>query len=498
MTELLARYSSRRPWIVIGVWVALVVVALGLIQGFLPTATTTDFRLAGRYESEKAGALLEERMRGPEKLAEIVIIQSPTLTVADEAFRTKVETVHEDILSLGSGTIAGGINGEPLYHYYQAIDAGPLIPQEQLTRILPLMVSLDQQTVLMHYTLAGTSQEATANVADIVHKVEEANAADDFLVLIGGDASVAHENNELAEEDLRKGEQFGVPVALLVLLLLFGAVVATLLPLGLAIVSIIIAMAAVAVIGQVNQLVFFVSMMVVMIGLAVGIDYSLLIVSRFKEEMGRGTPPRDAVVITGRTAGRTVFFSGTTVVLALVGLLIVPASFYQSLALGAILVVIASLAATLTLLPAVLALLGSRVDLLSIKFLARFAIKTPEETEEGFWESVTRAVTKFPVISILAIAVPMAVVTLFYFNVGFLGIDGINTGLNDVNTFPDKAETKKAFIVLKEEFSVGDVSPAGVLSPAEIVIDGDTASPQVQEAIAALQQSIVESPTFPV
>ena len=498
MTELLARYSSRRPWIVIGVWVALVVVALGLIQGFLPTATTTDFRLAGRYESEKAGALLEERMRGPEKLAEIVIIQSPTLTVADEAFRTKVETVHEDILSLGPGTIAGGINGEPLYHYYQAIDAGPLIPQEQLTRILPLMVSLDQQTVLMHYTLAGTSQEATANVADIIHKVEEANAADDFLVLIGGDASVAHENNELAEEDLRKGEQFGVPVALLVLLLLFGAVVATLLPLGLAIVSIIIAMAAVAVIGQVNQLVFFVSMMVVMIGLAVGIDYSLLIVSRFKEEMGRGTPPRDAVVITGRTAGRTVFFSGTTVVLALVGLLIVPASFYQSLALGAILVVIASLAATLTLLPAVLALLGPRVDLLSIKFLARFAIKTPEETEEGFWESVTRAVTKFPVISILAIAVPMAVVTLFYFNVGFLGIDGINTGLNDVNTFPDKAETKKAFIVLKEEFSVGDVSPAGVLSPAEIVIDGDTTNPRVQEAIAALQLSIVESPTFPV
>ena len=482
----------------IGVWVVLVVVALGLIRGLLPTATTTDFRLAGRYESERAAALLEERMRGPEKLAEIVIIQSPTLTVEDEAFRAKVETVHEDIVSLGTGTIAGGINGEPLYHYYQAIDAGPLIPQEQLVRILPLMVSLDQQTVLMHYTLAGNSQEATSNVADVIHKVEEANAADDFLVLIGGDASVAHENNELAEEDLRKGEQFGVPVALLVLLLLFGAVVATLLPLGLAIVSIIIAMAAVAVIGQVNQLVFFVSMMVVMIGLAVGIDYSLLIVSRFKEEMGRGTPAREAVVITGRTAGRTVFFSGTTVVLALVGLLIVPASFYQSLALGAILVVIAALAATLTLLPAVLALLGPKVDLLSIRFLARFAIKTPEETEHGFWESITRAVTRFPVISILAIAIPMVAVTLFYFNVSFLGIDGINTGLNDVNTFPDKAETKKAFLVLKEEFSVGDVSPAGVLSPAEIVIDGDTSNPQVQEAIAGLTQAIADSPTFPV
>ena len=171
---------------VIGGWVALVVVALGLIQGLLPSATTTDFRLAGRYESERAAALLEERLRGPEKLAEIVIVQSETLTVDDEAFRAKVEAVHEDIFSLGPGTIAGGIDGQPLFHYYQAIDAGPLIPQEQLARLLPLLVSADRQTVLVHYTLAGTSQEATANVADVIHKVEEADEADDFRVLVGG------------------------------------------------------------------------------------------------------------------------------------------------------------------------------------------------------------------------------------------------------------------------------------------------------------------------
>ena len=514
MTERLARVSAERPWVTIVAWIVAVMIGghlavdgevapapdalLDVIPDFLGTATTTDFTLSGRYESERAAALLEERLRGPEKLAEIVIVQSETLTVDDEAFRAKVEAVHEDILSLGSGTIAGGIDGQPLFHYYQAIEAGPLIPQEQLARLLPLLVSADRQTVLVHYTLAGTTQEATANVVDVVHKVEDANEADDFLVLIGGDASVAHENNELAEHDLQKGERFGVPVALLVLLMLFGAVVATMLPLGLAIVSIVVAMAAVAVVGQFNQLVFFVTMMVVMIGLAVGIDYSLLIVSRFKEELAHGTPVKDAVAKTGGTAGRTVFFSGTTVVLALIGLLIVPASFYQSLALGAILVVIASLAATLTLLPAVLALLGPRIDLLSIPFLARFSIKTPEETEQGFWESITRAVTKYPVVSILAIAVPMLLITLFYFNIGVLGIDGIQTGLNDVNTFPDKAKTKEAFIILTEEFSVGEVSPTGVLSPAEIVIDGDMDDPQVQEAIARLEESIVDSPIFPV
>ena len=498
VTESLAQVSVRKPWITVGVWVLVLVVALGLVGRLLPTATTTDFRLSGRYESERAAALLEDRLRGPEKLAEIVIVQSPTLTVDDEAFRAKVEALHQEIMSLGSETISGGIGDQPLFHYYNALAAGPLISPEQMAQLKPLLVSHDQKTALIHYTLAGTSQEATANVEDMIHKVDEANEADDFLVLIGGDASVAFESNELATHDLERGERFGVPVALIVLLLLFGAVVATMLPLGLAIVSIIVALAAVAVVGQYSQLVFFVTLMVVMIGLAVGIDYSLLIVSRFKEEMGHGMSPRDAAVKTGGTAGRTVFFSGATVVLALVGLLIVPASFYQSLALGAILVVIASLVATLTLLPAVLALLGNRVDMLTVPFLSRFSLKSPEETEHGFWEAITHGVTRFPVLSILVIAVPMVLVTLFYFNVGIFGIEGIKTGLNDVNTFPDSAETKEAFLVLEEKFSVGEVSPAGVLSPAEIVIDGDLNDHQVQEAISRLQGSIIEHPDFPV
>ena len=498
MTEYLAGISVRRPWVTIGLWVVIVIVGLALIQRLLPSATTTDFRLADRFESERAAALLEERMRGPEKLAEIVIVQSPSMTVDDEAFRSKVEAVHGSIASLGPETVAGGIDGGPISHYYQLVDAGPLVPEEVRQQLLPIMVSGDRQTALIHYTLSGTSQEATANVEEVFKLVEQANEADDFLVLIGGDASVAYENNELARHDLERGERFGVPVALLVLLVLFGAVIATLLPLGLAIVSIVIALAAVAIIGQYNQLVFFVTMMVVMIGLAVGIDYSLLIVSRFKEELERGLSAREAVVKTGGTAGRTVFFSGATVVLALIGLLIVPASFYQSLALGAILVVIASLAATLTLLPAVLALLGRRIDMLTIPFLTRFSLKTPEATADGFWERITRVVTRLPAVSILAVGIPMVVITLFYFDIGVFGINGITTGLNDVNTFPESAETKKAFLLLEEEFSVGEVSPAGVLSPAEIVIDGNVNDPSVQAAIATLQASLVASPDFPV
>ena len=294
----------------------------------------------------------------------------------------------------------------------------------------------------------------------------------------------------MSAEDLEKGERIGVPVALIILLALFGAVAATLLPLGLAIVAIAVALAAVSVIGQAFELIFFVTMMITMIGLAVGIDYSLLIVSRFREEMSRGLDKREAVERAGDTAGRTVLFSGATVVLALIGMLIVPVSFFQSLGLGAILVVIAALAATLTLLPAVLALLGPRVDFLSIPLLARFSLKSTQASGGGFWVAVTHAVTRFPIVSILIISVPMIALAVFYF--------GITTGLNDVNTFPDRSQTKEAFAVFEEEFSVGEVSPAGMLNPAEIVIDGDIDSPQVQEAMARLVKSLRDDPAFPV
>ena len=490
MTERLARLGARRPWLTIFAWLLLVAAGLAIGAALLDSATTTDFRLGGQYESERAASLLKDRLGRPETLAEIVIVQSPSLTVQDPAYAAKVTTLHQELIALGPDIIAGGIGGQPVHHFYQAIDPSIGIPPQELEQLLPLLVSADQTTVMMHYTLTGTAQEATANVEELIHIVEKANETDDFRVLIGGDASAAWENNELAEHDLQQGERFGVPVALLVLLVLFGAVVATLLPLGLAVVSIIVALALVSLIGQQFQLVFFVTIMVVMLGLAVGIDYSLLIVSRFKEEMRHGSSPRDAVAKTGATAGRTVLFSGATVVVALVGLLIVPASFYQSLALGAILVVLASLAATLTLLPAVLALLGERVNFLTIPFLTRFSLKGADTSQGGFWDAITRVVTRRPVISLLIIGVPMLALSYFYFE--------IRTGLNDVNTFPDKAETKQAFLLMEEKFSFGDVTPAGFLSPAEIVVSGDLDDPDVQAAIGRLMQSLTEDPTFPV
>ena len=464
MTGFLARICAKRPWVTVGAWIALVVIAGLLIQSLFASATTTELVLSGSAESARASQLLEDRLRGPEPLVEIVIVQSDSLTVDDAEFQAKVESVFHEVMALGSENVVFGRN------YYQENDV--------------ILVSADRRTTIMEVVLEGTFDEAAVNVEHVIDVVKEANAADDFRVLVGGTASISFETNELSQHDLEQGERFGLPVALIILLVLFGTVIAALLPIGLAVFAIIVALGLAAVIGQAFELVFFVTMMITMIGLAVGIDYSLLIVSRFREEMNKGLDKLEAVERAGDAAGRTVLFSGVTVVIALCGMLIVPASFFQSLAVGAILVVIVALAATLTLLPAVLALLGTGVNRLRIPFVGMSNLESAEVNKQGFWEATTRVVTRYPVISILVIGVPMLVVTFFYFQ--------IETGLNGVDTFPEGAQTREAFFVLEEEFSFG------LVNPTEIVIDGNVNDPQVQGAIAKLRESLGNDPRFPI
>ena len=457
MTEFLARVSSRKPLLTIALWLLVALIGGALSGSLLESGTTTEFRMGGGAESVRAARLLEDRLRGPEPITETVIVQSESLTVDDPAFRERVETLYDEIISLGGDQVTLG------QHYYQLNNEA--------------LVSPDRTTTLMPLALTGDLEEAERNVEHVLEIVEEADAASEFRVLIVGTATISVETNELARHDLEQGERVGVPVALLILVVLFGTIVAALVPIGLSVICIIAALGLAALIGQVFELVFFVTLMITMIGLAVGIDYSLLIISRFRDEMGRGLDKYEATARTGATAGRTVLFSGLTVVVALCGLLIVPFSFFQSLALGAILVVLVALAATLTLLPAVLALMGPRVNLLPIPFIGRGKVETSEAQRHGFWEFVTVKVTRFPIISVLAIGIPMLAAIFFYFD--------IKTGLNGVDAFPEGAQTREAFFVMEEEFSFG------LVNPTEIVVDGDINSPGVQEAIGKLQASLM-------
>lgn len=470
MTDALARISARRPWLTIGLWAVAVIVALALSGRLLDSATTTELRLESGFESEDTRALLAERFPSTQTPREIVIVQSDTLTVDDPAFAAKTAEVFAAITALGDDVVTQAV------HYF-------LLPD-------PRLVSEDRKTTIMPLVLTGTLEEAEHHVEEIFHAIDEVTADDGFRVLIVGSASSSFETNEYAVQDLEQGERFGVPVALLILLVLFGAVVAALVPIGLAIVAIVIALGAAALIGQVYELVFFVTLMITMIGLAVGIDYSLIMISRFRDEMGRGLPVADAVERTGATAGRTVLFSGVTVVIAVLGLFIVPMTFFRSLGLGAVLVVIAELAATLTLLPAVLMLLGPRVNRLSVPFFGRGRIDRSSPGEHsggGFWDVTTALVMRFPVVGLLAVGIPMVIATTFYFQ--------IQTGINGVDKLPEGARTRAAF----EALEANPTLSFGVANPVEIAIDGDPADPRVQAAAEQLVASLAAvSPAVPV
>ena len=471
MTEALARISSRRPWVTIGVWLLLVVIALGIAGQLLPTATTTELRIIPRFGevgSVTAGELLEGSPIEPPP-AEVVIVRSGTLTVDDDAFRAKVEEVTGKLRELEPEVVQASTN------YYEALAASPL---DSLA-----LVSTDRRSAIVAVRMTGTLGEALENVEDVIHVVEEADGKDGFDVLVVGDVSSRFEQAELSATDLEQGERIGLPIALLILLVLFGAVVAALIPIGLAVVSIFVTLAIVAVIGTLfGELVFFVLLWITMIGLAVGIDYSLIVVSRFREELARGLSTRDAVVKAGATASRTVFFSGMTVVIALLGVFIVPHTLFFATGLGAILVVLVSVTATLTFLPALLTVLGPRVDFLRLPFRKRAAAGPPGEQHNGFWEFITRKTMRYPVISILVVGGLMVLASVNYF--------GIDTGFNSVETFPEESHTREAFTALEQDFPLG----YGSANPARVVVEGDIDDPAVAAAVQAFKRSVVGDP----
>ncbi len=278
--------------------------------------------------------------------------------------------------------------------------------------------------------------------------------------------------------------------------------------------------------------------MIFMIGLAVGIDYCLFIVARYREERTRGLERRDAIEQAGSTATRAVSFSGMAVVFGLIGMLLVPSNVFIAIGLGAIFVVIAAVFASMTLLPAILSLLGDRINssrvllvglnflvfgplllpvvilvslltgrtdtymsqllrlvnwivdiqLLPEKILFRVLmffislLPLPRLPRVNFWDSVSHGVMRQPVISLILAGGLLIAALIPFFD--------INTGSAGVSSMPDGIESKAGFLILDEKFSAGEATPA------EIVIDGDIDSQPVQSGIERLRIALEGDSSF--
>ena len=445
-TQGLARASARRPWLTLGIWVLAIAAAGWVSSQYLADALTTSADFTNSPEAVQAEELVEERF-GEEGVTEILILTSEDATVADPAFEQAVRAVQAEAIDEGAEAVT----------FYDTED--------------PSMVSDDQRTTLVPVTFAETR-----NIADYLPTVEalvESADANGLSAQAFGPITVEEDFSTIAEEDLAQGETFGVAVALVVLVLVFGALVAGLIPIAMGVASIAVAIGLVALVGLTVDFSFFVTNMITMMGLAVGIDYSLFIVSRYREERFKGLKKLDAIEAAGSTASRAVFFSGMTVVLALIGMLLVPTTIFRSLGAGAIFVVVVAMLASLTLLPALLGLLGDRINSLSI---LRRKADLGSENSHRFWNAITRRVMARPVISLVLGAGILVAAGLSYFS--------IDTGFSGVSTLPSDTNSRQAFETLSAEFS------GGQNSPIEIVIDGDVESPEVQAGIESLQASL--------
>ena len=228
-----------------------------------------------------------------------------------------------------------------------------------------------------------------------------------------------------------KSEILGLPAAAIVLLIVFGALVAAGLPLILSMLAIFVAMGITGVLEHFVPMGDFVENMIIMIGLAVGIDYSLFIIERFREERAGGLDKIEAITRTGATASRAVLFSGITVIIALASLLIMPDTFFHGLSLGAMAAAVGALAAAMTLLPAALSLLGDKVNALHLP--GRGKPSNHAEATHGFWHRTTSAVMKHPVIAIVA--------TVAILGAAAAPLATIELGSSGISQLPQNAES---------------------------------------------------------
>jgi RND superfamily putative drug exporter len=461
-TEAIASFCARHPWYILAGWVLLVAGSIALISTLINDSMTNDVSFTHNPESQRAADLLEDRLRGPEMVREVIILSSEDLTVDSPQFQAFVEDLHAGITALGPDVVQGGAN------YYLDGDE--------------TLVSDDRHTTIMPFVMAGDENQADSNIGRVLGVLDEAEQDSAFNVLVAGGASINDDFDKHAERDLATGEVFGVPIALVVLVLVFGAFSAAIIPLVLGGLSIVVAIGVTTAFGQLIPFSFFVTNVITMIGLAVGIDYSLFVVSRYREERQRGLDKAAAIRASGATASRAVFFSGFTVVVALVGMFIVPTTIFRSLAGGAIIVVIVSVLVSLTLLPAVLGVMGDKVNSIRIPFLGRKVLEHDPEAAGGLWDRATRIVMRFPALSLLGAGALLIGLTVPSFD--------LNTGSAGVSSLPDGSQTKEAFLILEKDFDFG------LISPFEIVVDGDIESPEVQQGVESLQDSLASDPRF--
>ncbi len=325
------------------------------------------------------------------------------------------------------------------------------------------LVSNDKKSTYAVVGLNGDDTAITKYMKELRPLLTENSPAPNLQVRLGGNPAANQEINTQVSEDIEKAEILTFPILTVLLILIFGSLIAAALPLAIGGVAILGAFLILRVLTNFTDISIFASSVVSILGLGLAIDYSLFIVSRFREELKRfNGNVQSALTKTMQTAGRTVLFSGLTVSISLLSLLVFPQMFLRSMGLGGTAAVVVAMVASLTILPAALALLGERVNSLNVmNLIRRNRSQTVVSTEEkhGFWYNLSAVVMRRPVIVLVVVLIPLIIVGLPFFHV--------NMSIPDARALPEGKESRTVSEILTDQF------PRNETSPIELVIRTD-------------------------
>jgi RND superfamily putative drug exporter len=437
----LGRFAARRRWPIVIAWAALLLVALPFAPR-APGALRAGGFILDDLESARAKALLQQELGAPPS-AVVVVLHSDEHVAGTPAFEQAAAEAVE------------GVRDAPY--------VARLMPHTLATR----QVSTDGHTAYDVVLLTIAPDDSPAALPGIQAALRHPAGLD--VALAGGPAFYG-DVQAVSESDLRRSELVSLPLAAIALLVVFGSVVAAALPLAVGGAAVVVALAAVFGVASATPMSIFVLNLATLLGLGLGVDYSLLLTSRFREELA--ARPADqpdrvtrAVEATVATAGRAVFFSGLTVLLGLLGLVLFEFMILRSVGVAGAIVVFLAVAAAVTLLPALLAIVGPRIDALAIRRTL------PRDDPDGPWARLARRVMRRPV----AVLVPTLALLLL------LGWPFLHVRFNapDSTILPADVPSRAAFDRLAATFGEGEFAPLSLA----IRTTGPATSP---ENVAAL------------
>jgi uncharacterized membrane protein YdfJ with MMPL/SSD domain len=446
----MARWSAHHRKIAIFGWLASVIV-LFAIGNFVITQKSIVFETSGPGESGRADTILYEDFKQP--AGEAVLIQNRELKAGSPAFRAVVKSTIDELTPLPEvAKVESPFNVEE--------NSG--------------LISDDEHSVLVPVEITGSSDDASDRVDPIVDRVEAIQKANpDFTIGSFGE-STDKEVTAAFMDDLLKAGILSIPLTLIILLVAFGTLVAAGIPLLLGLTAVLGTMGLVALISQVLPMAESVGAIILLIGLAVGVDYTMFYLKREREERAAGRSEEAALEAAAATSGRSVLVSGVTVLVAMAGMLLTFDPGFASFGVATMTVVAVAMLGSLTVLPALLSKLGDNVDRLRVPFVHRLR---RNDGDGRIWGAIIDRVLRRPVVSVvLAGGLLVALAVPAY---------QLHTAQPSIDTYPQ--ELLVTYNRLKDAFPGTDVAASVVVKAPNVE------APAVQEAIGQLKWRAIDS-----